>query len=93
MFSYGDFHALPGDKLHAAHNVLLHLDELRQFLGEVGAEGAGGVLPEGMSWLELVYSFLTITSDRRSLRPLPFPRGMVEGGSRPDQATSVEKAQ
>lgn len=49
VFSYSDFHALPGDELHAAHDVLLHLDELRQLLGEVGAEGAGGVLAEGMS--------------------------------------------
>lgn len=48
--TYSDFHALPGDELHAAHDVLLHLDELRQLLGEIRAEGTGGILTEGMSY-------------------------------------------
>jgi hypothetical protein len=47
--TYSDFHALPSDELHAAHGVLLHLDELRQLLGEIGSEGTGGVLAEGMT--------------------------------------------
>jgi hypothetical protein len=50
IITYSDFHALPGDELHAAHNILLHLDELRQLLGEIGAEGTGGILTEGMSY-------------------------------------------
>lgn len=48
--TYSDFHALPGDELHAAHGVLFHLDELRQLLGEIGSEGTGGVLAESMAW-------------------------------------------
>lgn len=48
--TYSDFHALPGDELHAAHGVLFHLDELRQLLGEVGSEGTGGVLAESMAY-------------------------------------------
>jgi hypothetical protein len=47
--TYSDFHALPGDELHAAHGILLHLDKLRQLLGEIGPEGTSGVLSEGMS--------------------------------------------
>lgn len=47
--TYSDFHALPGDELHAAHGVLLHLDELRQLLGELGSEGTGGILTESMT--------------------------------------------
>jgi hypothetical protein len=47
--TYSDFHALPSDELHAAHDVLLHLDELRQLFGEIGTEGTGGILTEGMS--------------------------------------------
>ena len=47
--TYSDLHALPGDELHAAHDVLLHLDELRQLSREVGAEGTGGIFTERMS--------------------------------------------
>lgn len=47
--TYSDLHALTGDELHATHDVLLHLDELRQLAREIGAEGAGGILTEGMS--------------------------------------------
>lgn len=55
--TYSDFHALPGDELHAAHGVLFHLDELRQLLGEIGSEGTGGVLAESMAWLQDVSEF------------------------------------
>lgn len=55
--TYSDFHALPGDELHAAHGVLFHLDELRQLLGEIGSEGTGGVLAESMAWSQDVSEF------------------------------------
>jgi hypothetical protein len=48
--AYGDFHALPGHQLHAAHDVLLHLDQLRQLLGEVRSECAGRLVTEGVAW-------------------------------------------
>jgi hypothetical protein len=47
--TYSDVHALPGDELHAAHDVLLHLDQLRQLAREVGAEGTSGIFTECMS--------------------------------------------
>ena len=41
MFStYSNLHTLATDKLHGAHDVLLHLYELRELLREVRAEGA-----------------------------------------------------
>jgi hypothetical protein len=51
--AYCDLHALAADQLHAAHHVLLHLDQLRQLAGELGAPLAGGLLAEGMSWAGL----------------------------------------
>ena len=47
--TYGDIHALLGDSLETAHDVLLHLDELRKLLGQVGAESATGVATESMA--------------------------------------------
>lgn len=47
--TYSNVHALLGDSLETAHDVLLHLDELRKFFGQVGAEGATGVAAEGMA--------------------------------------------
>jgi hypothetical protein len=47
--TYSDLHALTGDELHAAHDVLLHLDELRQLAREIGTESTGGILTESMS--------------------------------------------
>jgi hypothetical protein len=44
--TYSNLHALPGNELHAAHDVLLHLDELRQLLGEVGPECARRLVAE-----------------------------------------------
>jgi hypothetical protein len=55
--THRDLHALAPDQLHAAHDVLLHLDELRELPGELGAELAGGLLAEGVAWsvsIELV---------------------------------------
>ena len=51
--AHRDFHALAPDQLHAAHHVLLHLDQLRQLAGELGAPLAGRLLAEGMAWIEL----------------------------------------
>jgi hypothetical protein len=41
LFStYSNLHTLATDELHGAHDVLLHLYELRELLREVRAEGA-----------------------------------------------------
>lgn len=37
--TYSNLHALATNELHGAHDVLLHLHELGELLGEVGAEG------------------------------------------------------
>ena len=50
--AYSDIHALLSDGLQAAHDVLLHLDELRQLLSQVGAEGASGIATESMAWIQ-----------------------------------------
>lgn len=47
--TYSNLHALTSDKFHAAHDVLLHLDELGEFLGEVGTESTGRSFSEGMA--------------------------------------------
>lgn len=47
--TYGSFHPLSCNQLHTAHDVLLHLDQLREFPGQVGTESPGGVLTEGMA--------------------------------------------
>lgn len=47
--TYRDLHALTSYKFHAAHDVFLHLDELGEFLGEVGTEGTGRSFSEGMA--------------------------------------------
>lgn len=94
--TYSDFHALARDKLHTAHNVLLHLDKLRQLAGEIGAEGAGGVFTEGMACRESVsYQGWRIEIDvfiSRWRGPAQLVRGAGIGveswGSRPDQAAS-----
>lgn len=48
--TYGDIHALLSDSLEAAHDILLHLHELRELLGQVRAEGATGIATKGVSW-------------------------------------------
>lgn len=45
----GDIHALLGNGLETAHNVLLHLDELGELLGQVRAKGATSVAAESMA--------------------------------------------
>ena len=47
--TYSNFHSLSSDKLHAAHDILLHLHELGELLGQVWAKGASGRFAEGMS--------------------------------------------
>lgn len=47
--TYGSLHPLSCDQLHTAHDVLLHLDQLRELPGQVGTESTGGVLTEGMA--------------------------------------------
>jgi hypothetical protein len=47
--TYSNLHALPGNELHAAHDILLHLDELGQLLGEVGSECARRLVAERVS--------------------------------------------
>jgi len=48
-----DLHSFPRDELHASHNVLFHLDQLRQLLGEVGSEGARSAAAEGVAQISL----------------------------------------
>lgn len=50
MCTYSNLHALASNKLHAAHYVLLHLDQLGELPGELGAELASGLSAEGMAW-------------------------------------------
>lgn len=47
--TYGDIHALLGDSLQASHHVLLHLDELSELLGQIGAESTTGIAAQGMA--------------------------------------------
>ena len=49
MVSHRHLHALAADELHAAHDVLLHLDQLRQLAGQLGAELTGGLPAEGVA--------------------------------------------
>lgn len=56
--TYGNLHALLGDHFHAPHDVFLHLDELRQLLGQVGPEGTSSVAAQSMT---------CVPSQRRSL--------------------------
>jgi hypothetical protein len=55
LFStYSNLHALATDKLHGAHDVLLHLYELRELLREIRAEGARvDGLAEVVAWERL----------------------------------------
>jgi hypothetical protein len=48
--TYSDFHALATDKLHAAHNVLLHLHELGKLLRKLRAELASSLATESMAY-------------------------------------------
>jgi hypothetical protein len=48
--AYSNLHALPGNKLHAAHDVLLHLHQLGELLRQIRSKSAGGLVTEGMAW-------------------------------------------
>jgi hypothetical protein len=78
--TYSDFHALPGDELHAAHGVLFHLDELRQLLGEVGSEGTGGVLAEGMAYSQDASEFNCFIASTMTGGPPIRPSSLSVGG-------------
>jgi hypothetical protein len=47
--TYSSFHTLSSDHFHATHDVLLHLNELRQLPSEIRSKGTGGILAEGMA--------------------------------------------
>ena len=47
--AYSNLHALPGDKLHAAHHVLLHLHQLRKLLRKIRSERASGLVAKGVA--------------------------------------------
>lgn len=47
---YRHLHPLSAHQFHATHDVLFHLHELRQLLGEIRAEGTGGLPAEGMPY-------------------------------------------
>ena len=51
--AYSDLHALPGNKFHAAHDVLLHLDQLRKLLRQIRSKCAGRLVAEGVAWKDL----------------------------------------
>jgi len=57
--TYSNLHTLATDKLHGAHDVLLHLYELGELLCEIGAEGAGvDGLAEVVAWERLLLAYL-----------------------------------
>ena len=47
--TYSDFHSLTSNEFHAAHDVLLHLDQLRQLLRQIWPEGSGSLSSENMT--------------------------------------------
>lgn len=49
MTTYSDFHALFSHRFETAHDVLLHLHQLRQLLSQIRAESAGRLPPESMT--------------------------------------------
>lgn len=54
--AYSDLHALAANELHAAHNVLLHLDKLGELLCKIWSELTGSLAAKGMAWnSELAY--------------------------------------
>ena len=87
--SYSCFHALTTNELHAAHDVLLHLDELRKLLGQVWAEGTGSRTTDAVACCENFVSDDFEISDSQSCKrnslmfPLPkrrLPLVEEEGG-------------
>lgn len=49
--THSHFHPLLCDVLHAPHDILLHLDELRELPGQVGTKGSTGIAAESMACL------------------------------------------
>ena len=49
MRTHSGFHALTTNELHTAHHVLLHLDELRQLLGEIWTERTSRASAKGVA--------------------------------------------
>lgn len=47
--TYSNIHALLSDGLQASHHVLLHLDQLGKFLGQVGAKSTTGIAAQSMA--------------------------------------------
>ena len=60
IYTYSDFHALAGDQLHTAHDVLLHLDQLRQLTGEIRPESTSGIFTEGMAYRECQFCRIAV---------------------------------
>lgn len=50
----GNLSSLSGLLLDGSHHVLLHLDELGELSGEIGAHGAGGGSSERVDWVSYV---------------------------------------
>ena len=44
--AYSNFHTFPANEFHAAHDVLLHLDQLRKLLRKLGAKGTRRLVAE-----------------------------------------------
>lgn len=80
--TYSYFHAFLGDCFQRAHNVLLHLNELCELLGQVGAECARGIAAESMSYTKLAICDNFATGCNGPNVPLPNrrPALVVEGG-------------
>lgn len=80
--TYCYLHAFLRDGFQGAHYVLLHLNELCQLLGQVGAECARGVAAESMSYFKLVVCDIVATGCDAPNVPLPNrrPALVVEGG-------------
>lgn len=51
-YTHSNFHSLTSDKLHGAHHILLHLDQLRELLREIWAKSASGGFAECMAYTE-----------------------------------------
>jgi len=48
--AYSNLHSLTSNKLHGAHDVLLHLHQLRELLCEVWAKGTGSGFTKCMAY-------------------------------------------
>jgi hypothetical protein len=66
VFAYSSLHTLTGDELHRAHNVLLHLNELGELLGQVRAESTSCGLAEVVACKENVSLAICSFCDREN---------------------------